>query len=158
LDSFKGLPQKFVPRDLRNTTQYFRQNNRVPDGIRLGHIPNTSQICCRLSPIRLSHATVGCTEELRILESPARYSRDSLSVFIASLLSCIFAQWLRIFPSQPNFIRIIYTNSVPTSQETHYVSTTKNNRLMLFRETINNFFMRIIKKGKAIPVTSREGP
>jgi hypothetical protein len=28
----------------------------------------------------------------------------------------------------------IYENSVRTSQETHYVSTTKTNRLMLFRE------------------------
>jgi hypothetical protein len=30
----------------------------------------------------------------------------------------------------------IYSNSVRTSQETHYVSTTKPNRLMLFRETV----------------------
>jgi hypothetical protein len=29
-----------------------------------------------------------------------------------------------------------YKNSVPTSQETHYASTTKPNRLMLFREII----------------------
>jgi hypothetical protein len=29
-----------------------------------------------------------------------------------------------------------YNNSVRTSQETHYVSATKPNRLMLFRETI----------------------
>jgi hypothetical protein len=31
---------------------------------------------------------------------------------------------------------VIYTNPVRTSQETHYVSVTKPNRLMLFRETI----------------------
>jgi broad-specificity NMP kinase len=30
----------------------------------------------------------------------------------------------------------IYENSVRTSQETHYVSTTETNRLMLFRETV----------------------
>jgi hypothetical protein len=30
----------------------------------------------------------------------------------------------------------IYTNSVRTSQETHYVSATKPNRLMLFKETV----------------------
>jgi hypothetical protein len=30
----------------------------------------------------------------------------------------------------------IYKNSVRTSQETHYVSSTKSNRLMLFRETV----------------------
>jgi hypothetical protein len=29
-----------------------------------------------------------------------------------------------------------YKNEVRTSQETHYVSATKTNRLMLFRETI----------------------
>jgi hypothetical protein len=28
------------------------------------------------------------------------------------------------------------TDTVRTSQETHYVSTTKTNRLMLFRETV----------------------
>jgi hypothetical protein len=31
---------------------------------------------------------------------------------------------------------IIYTNSVCTSQETHYVSATETNRLMLFGETV----------------------
>jgi hypothetical protein len=31
----------------------------------------------------------------------------------------------------------IYKNSVRTSQETHYVSATKNCRLMLFRETVD---------------------
>jgi hypothetical protein len=30
----------------------------------------------------------------------------------------------------------IYKNSVRTSQETHYVSATETNRLMLFRETV----------------------
>jgi hypothetical protein len=30
----------------------------------------------------------------------------------------------------------IYINSVPTSQETHYVSATNPNRLMLFGETV----------------------
>jgi hypothetical protein len=34
------------------------------------------------------------------------------------------------------FIEIMFQNSVPTSQETYYVSATKPNRLMLFRETI----------------------
>jgi hypothetical protein len=31
---------------------------------------------------------------------------------------------------------MIYKTSVRTSQETHYVSATKANRLMLFRETV----------------------
>jgi hypothetical protein len=35
-----------------------------------------------------------------------------------------------------NMVRVIYINSVRTSQETHYVSITKANRLMLFREII----------------------
>jgi hypothetical protein len=30
----------------------------------------------------------------------------------------------------------LYKNSVRTSQETHYVSATETNRLMLFRETV----------------------
>jgi hypothetical protein len=30
----------------------------------------------------------------------------------------------------------MHSNSVRTSQETHYVSATKPNRLMLFRETV----------------------
>jgi hypothetical protein len=33
-------------------------------------------------------------------------------------------------------IQIVYKNSVRTSQETHYVSATETNRLMLFGETI----------------------
>jgi hypothetical protein len=32
--------------------------------------------------------------------------------------------------------RLIYINTVRTSQETHYVSATKTNRLMLFGETV----------------------
>jgi hypothetical protein len=35
-----------------------------------------------------------------------------------------------------NFLCIIYKHSVHTSQEIHYVSATKPNRLMLFRETV----------------------
>jgi hypothetical protein len=35
-----------------------------------------------------------------------------------------------------NFFWIIYKNSVRTSQETHYLSITKLNQLMLFRETV----------------------
>jgi hypothetical protein len=31
---------------------------------------------------------------------------------------------------------IMYTNPVRTSQEIHYISSTKPNRLMLFRETV----------------------
>jgi hypothetical protein len=33
-------------------------------------------------------------------------------------------------------LEIIFTNSVRTSQETYYISATKTNRLMLFRERI----------------------
>jgi hypothetical protein len=36
---------------------------------------------------------------------------------------------------EPEFL-ILYTDSVRTSQETHYVSATKPNRLMLFGETV----------------------
>jgi hypothetical protein len=33
-------------------------------------------------------------------------------------------------------LKIVYKNSVRTSQETHYVSATKPNQLMLFGETV----------------------
>jgi hypothetical protein len=33
-------------------------------------------------------------------------------------------------------LQIIYTNSVRTSQEAHYVSATEPNRLMVFGETV----------------------
>jgi hypothetical protein len=36
---------------------------------------------------------------------------------------------------KPYFCQVIYTNPAHTSQETHYVSATKPDRLMLFRET-----------------------
>jgi hypothetical protein len=37
---------------------------------------------------------------------------------------------------RPNFFKIIHTNLVRTSQETHYISAIKLNRVMLFKETI----------------------
>jgi hypothetical protein len=46
----------------------------------------------------------------------------------------LFALWV---PTDwlGTFLYIIFMNSVLTSQETHYVSATKTNRLMPFRET-----------------------
>jgi hypothetical protein len=35
---------------------------------------------------------------------------------------------------------LVCRNSVRTSQETHYISATKTNRLMLFEETVADFF------------------
>jgi predicted component of type VI protein secretion system len=35
-----------------------------------------------------------------------------------------------------NYFYVIYKNSFRTSQETRYVTATKPNRLMLFRETV----------------------
>jgi hypothetical protein len=52
-----------------------------------------------------------------------------------SIVACVYsvARWL---PVRCLVIHVtIYTNSVRTSQRTYYVSTTKTNRLMLFRET-----------------------
>jgi hypothetical protein len=40
-----------------------------------------------------------------------------------------------------------YVNSVRTSQETHYVTTTKSNRLLLFGETINFLYILTGKTG-----------
>jgi hypothetical protein len=39
-------------------------------------------------------------------------------------------------PLKAELLYVIYKNSVRTSQETHYVSATEPNRLMLFRETV----------------------
>jgi hypothetical protein len=39
----------------------------------------------------------------------------------------------------------MYKNSVHTSQETHYVSATKTNRLILFRKTITFYFENCTK-------------
>jgi hypothetical protein len=69
----------------------------------------------------------------------------------------------------------IYSNSVRISQETHSVSATKPNRLMLFRETCPVYcenhmehtntlrgqkvhYLNIRAYGKGIPVTGRGGP
>jgi hypothetical protein len=46
-------------------------------------------------------------------------------------LACI---WLTL--QRLNFFIILYKNPVRTSQETHYVSATKPNRLMMFGETV----------------------
>jgi uncharacterized membrane protein len=46
--------------------------------------------------------------------------------WIDSLLNC----------EQIILVNNIYRNSVRTSKETHYVSATKPNQLMLFRETV----------------------
>jgi hypothetical protein len=35
-----------------------------------------------------------------------------------------------------SFFKMTYKHSVRTSQETHYISATKTNRLMLFGETV----------------------
>jgi hypothetical protein len=43
---------------------------------------------------------------------------------------------LYVNPLRLNFFTILYKNSVLISQETQYVSATKPNRLMLFRETV----------------------
>jgi hypothetical protein len=47
---------------------------------------------------------------------------------------------LNFNPSKTEFHLIRHTNSVRTSQETHYISATKPNRLMLFRETVAVYF------------------
>jgi hypothetical protein len=51
-----------------------------------------------------------------------------------SIISFVFLRgiWTELFKA----FTILYKDSVRTSQETHYVSTTKTNRLMLFGETV----------------------
>jgi hypothetical protein len=45
-------------------------------------------------------------------------------------------QSFKPFKHELNLIIQVFHTSVRTSQETHYVSATKPNRLMLFRETV----------------------
>jgi hypothetical protein len=49
---------------------------------------------------------------------------------------------------QLQIMQIIYKYSVRTSQETHYVSATKPNRLMLFGETVALYCVRTIRTTK----------
>jgi hypothetical protein len=41
---------------------------------------------------------------------------------------------------QVNYFKMLYKNTVRTSQETYYVSTTKPIQLMMFRETVAVYF------------------
>jgi hypothetical protein len=56
------------------------------------------------------------------------------------VIGCGDVQIVRIRGCLSNLLmtifQTIYKNSVRTSQETHYVSATKPERLMLFRETV----------------------
>jgi hypothetical protein len=57
--------------------------------------------------------------------------RDSFTF----LLFCLLLTWSHY--SRWNFFWILYKDSVCTSQETHYISTTKIRWLLLLRETIH---------------------
>jgi hypothetical protein len=80
------------------------------------------------------------------IHSRVRVPRDSRTYFTASDSRLPFSSpptsrraAMEVFDpasKQEGFYQIIYINSVRTSQETHYVSATKPNRLMLFRETV----------------------
>jgi hypothetical protein len=58
-----------------------------------------------------------------------------LSIMLTELLQHAVKTYLHN-PLKTEFLLKICKNSVRTSQETHYVSATKPNRLMLFRETV----------------------
>jgi hypothetical protein len=63
----------------------------------------------------------------KYLTTPKRYADTKRTEW------SIFAQLARL---RLNAFQIIYKNSVRTSQETHYISVTKTNRLILFGEII----------------------
>jgi hypothetical protein len=56
---------------------------------------------------------------------------DTSSLFFANIFTCNYLK--------TEFSLIIYKSPVRTSQETHYLSVTKPNGLMLFRETFAVF-------------------
>jgi hypothetical protein len=66
------------------------------------------------------------------------YPQTPGSLFVASYDSKGYGGGIRTHLHAWRYIRIlvIYKNSVRTSQETHFVFITKNNRLTLFREVI----------------------
>jgi hypothetical protein len=59
-------------------------------------------------------------------------TRINVKAWACLLLYSILALWRRNFSQ----IILVYTNYNRTSQETHYATATKTNRLMLFRETV----------------------
>jgi hypothetical protein len=62
------------------------------------------------------------TDEPDVAPTPGGHCIHSLLIHVLSLFT------------------ILYINPVRTSQETHYISTTKPNLLMLFRETVAVYF------------------
>jgi hypothetical protein len=54
--------------------------------------------------------------------------------YVQCVCNDIFLMFLTL--QRLNFFTTLYKNSVHTSQETHYVSAKKTNRLMLFGESV----------------------
>jgi hypothetical protein len=72
------------------------------------------------------------TNLLRLLP-PSRVSQSCVGIAVERI-RCHEGTSLNLLKTEIQLILNI--NSVRTSQETHYVSATKPNRLMLFRETV----------------------
>jgi hypothetical protein len=119
--------------------QRIAEQNRLPN---LAWLPSKSELC---SPFALRLLWVLCKH---FLWSRVPLKRRKISTCLGRLQRLIplfHISYLRISYHQStviltlwrlNFFEITYKNSVRTSQKTHYVFTTKPNRLMLFRETV----------------------
>jgi hypothetical protein len=67
------------------------------------------------------------------------FSPSFFSILISFMSSCFVFFSYALYVLSHFFAKLyplVYKNSVRTSQETHYVSATETNRLMLFREII----------------------
>jgi hypothetical protein len=73
-------------------------------------------------PVALVNGIAGAVLKVQLIVMLVDCWCDKLSLFLTL--------------SRRNFFEIIYINSIRTSQETHYLSTSKPNRLTLFEETV----------------------
>jgi hypothetical protein len=64
--------------------------------------------------------------------------RETVAVYCENHMEHKYTVWIEnhTIPYHTMQSSVIYKNPVRTSQETHYVSATKPNRLTLFRETV----------------------
>jgi hypothetical protein len=74
--------------------------------------------------------------EIRYLETTSGCTTVKWEV-CKSAIALYYLYLSVINPLKINALKILYKNSVRTSQETHYISATKKSLLMLFRETVD---------------------
>jgi hypothetical protein len=103
----------------RGTWWLHLEPSLFPGGCRpVGNLCNDISVCTASRPRRL------CSTLSPLWEPQILHRRKEISLLLWLSFSTLW---------RPKFVEIIYTNSVRTSRETHYVSATKPNRL---KETV----------------------